>query len=248
MQKILFVPDCHFPYADNKAWKLLLKVARELKPDTIVVLGDFADFYSVSSHDKSPNRATTLMDELPAVHKALDELDSLGAKTKLFIEGNHEFRLARHLSSNSPALVGLPNLTVPGLLKLKTRKWKFFPYRTTAKIGKLNITHDVGYAGKNAVFQNGAAFESNVVCGHTHRMAVHYFGNHTGTCHVSASFGWLGSKRAVDYMHGTQINRDWRLGFGLGYLQDNGVVHIQAIPIIDYSCVVNGKLHESRLP
>ena len=71
VQKIFFVPDTHVPYHDDKAFKLTLKAIRKFAPDILVVLGDFADFYSVSSHDKSPDRRILLNDELKAVRKAL---------------------------------------------------------------------------------------------------------------------------------------------------------------------------------
>lgn len=218
-------------------------MARKFKPDVTVVLGDFADFYSVSSHSKNPLRAQRLSEELPEVLHSLDLLDTLGAKKQIYIEGNHEFRLQRFLESDSPALLGLPGTTVSSLLGLRERGWKFVPYKSHIRVGKLNITHDVGYSGKSAVFQTGAAFESNVVFGHTHRMNVNYFGNIRGETHVAATFGWLGSRKAAEYMHGAQIDRNWQLGFGVGYLEPNGTVHVQAVPIVGYKCVLNGVLY-----
>jgi predicted phosphodiesterase len=60
LEKILFIPDCHVPYQDKPAFKLMLKAGKAFKPQHTVILGDFADFYGVSSHSKDPNRALKL--------------------------------------------------------------------------------------------------------------------------------------------------------------------------------------------
>jgi predicted phosphodiesterase len=56
----LIVPDVHRPYHDRKAWRLMLRAAKEFQPDWIWILGDFADCLAVSRHSKDPRRATQL--------------------------------------------------------------------------------------------------------------------------------------------------------------------------------------------
>jgi predicted phosphodiesterase len=242
LKKILIVSDAHHPYVDKKAWALLLKVGADIKPDVILTQGDFADFYSVSSHSKDPSRMTRFEDEIESVNKALDQLDALGAKEKHFIAGNHCDRLQRYLNDKAPELDGL--VSVPQLFRLKKRGWKYTPYKDSVKIGKLNATHDVGTAGKTAVFSALSTFQHNIVIGHVHRVSFHVEGNATGEAHVGASFGWLGDKNSVDYMHRVKVNRDWAHGFGVAYLEPNGNVHIQPVVIVDYKCVVGGKLYK----
>ncbi len=87
LRRVLFIPDCHIPFHDEKAWNLMLKAAREFKPDTLVVLGDFADFYSVSAHDKNPTRVSNLEYEVGIVREKRAQLDKLGATRKIFVEG-----------------------------------------------------------------------------------------------------------------------------------------------------------------
>jgi hypothetical protein len=133
-------------------------------------------------------------------------------------------------------------------LRLKERGWMFTPYRKEIRIGKVHITHDVGYAGVNAVRQSRARFEGNAVIGHVHRMNILYEGNAAGETHVGACFGWLGDRDslAVDYASTVQKARDWTLGFGIGFEEPNGTTHLQAIPIIAGRCVVSGKLYTAR--
>ena len=80
MDSILFIPDTHVPYVDKRAFDLMLKVARDVKVSTIVYLGDFGDFYAVSSHDKDPSRKVSFMEELRIVNQYMDKVDALKAK------------------------------------------------------------------------------------------------------------------------------------------------------------------------
>lgn len=220
----------------------MLKAAKGFKPDIIVIQGDFADFYSVSAHSKSLDRTENLKSEIASVNRGLDELDSLGAKEKHFISGNHEDRLRRYLQDKAPELFGI--VDIPELFNLKKRKWKYTPYKSDAKIGKLNMTHDVGKAGKTAIISSLGTYQGNIVTGHTHRICLMVEGNAKGVSHVGASFGWLGDAKKVDYMHRVNVARDWAQGFGVGYLEENGNVHLNPIVIVDNRCVVNGVLYK----
>ena len=99
LEKVLIIPDVHCPYEDKKAWALMMKAMRDWSPHHIVVMGDFIDCYSVSSHSKDPNRVLQLKDEVEASIKLLQELQDLGAKNNVFLAGNHEDRLERYLTS-----------------------------------------------------------------------------------------------------------------------------------------------------
>lgn len=241
LHRILFVPDTHRPYHDKGAWALMLRAARLFKPDTIILLGDFADFYAVSSHDKNPSRVSSLDAELQDVNEGLDDLAALGASRVCYVEGNHEWRLARYLAKNAAALYGM--MSVPELLRLEERGFEWTPYMHALRVGHLTITHDVGEAGIYAVKRARDAAEGNIVIGHVHAMGIHYSGSARGIVRVGAAFGWLGhSETAGDYIHAIKKARAWVHGFGIGYMQDDGTVHLQAVPIIGGRCVVNGEL------
>ena len=236
----LLIPDCHVPFQNKRALDVLHKAAALLKPTTIAILGDFADMYSVSFHPKNPNVHESLKSEVDAVNVELDRFDRHGATRKIYIHGNHEFRLNRYLNEKAPALFGA--VDCDSLFKLKERGWESVQYTHHTKVGKLFLTHDTGVAGPTAHVKAGATFEHSVVIGHVHRINTHYFGNATGETHVAASLGWLGDRDQIDYMHPIKVYKDWSLGFGIAYIEPNGITHLQAVPIIDYKCVVNGQL------
>lgn len=241
LQSILVVPDTHRPYHDKRAWALMLKVAKALKPKMIVVMGDLADFYTVSAHSHDPRRSLQLEQEVADVNLALDELDALGAPTKYFIEGNHEDRLRRYLQDKAPELFGLTNTAK--LFELAKRGWHFTPYKDHVKIGKIHFTHDVGNSGRNASFQALEVFQQSVVIGHTHRLQYLVEGTATGEYKLSAQFGWLGDVNQIEYMSKAKARKNWALGFGVGSFDSTtGFMYLTPVPLVKYTCVVNGRL------
>jgi len=242
MEKIVFIPDTHVPYHNKQAFALLLHVIREIKPHTVVILGDFADFYAVSSHSKDPRRSNKLQEEVYATQKALHDIEkaSKGAKRRIYVAGNHEDRLERYIRDKAPELFNVVDLVnLLGLAGI----WEYVPYKSYTKVGKLYITHDTGKAGQNAHLQAQAAFQSNVLIGHTHRIGYSIVGNAKNKPHVAAMLGWLGDINTIDYQNKINSQQNWALGFGIGYKQTNGNVFVQPIPIVNYSCVVEGKLY-----
>ena len=239
LERALLVPDVHWPFADRRAWDVMIATGRKLRPHTIVTLGDFQDGFCISEHDRDPRRLTQLESELAFGRAALDELQGLGAQRHIFIEGNHCFRLQRYLMRHAPAL--LDSVSIAGLLGLAQRGWHHVRYMDHIRIGSLYATHDCGHAGVYAVQHTGAAFESNVVFGHTHRLSVNYTGSVLGERHVAASLGWLGDASEAKYLPEAK-KRAWQLGFGIARFEPNGHVHLQAIPIVDYRACIDGAL------
>lgn len=242
LKRVLFIPDCHIPYHDQRMWKLLLKVIAEFQPSNLVILGDFADFYAISDHDKNPNRVRQLEAEVSAVNRALDELDSFGfVSSKVFIKGNHEFRLERYLMRRAPELFNMVNTTQ--LFNLEVRGWTTIEYMDDIRIGKLYVTHDTGRCGKYAHIQSQADYETNVVIGHTHQIGYTVVGNAQGRPHVGAMFGWLGDFDKIDYMHRAKARRNWSHGLGLGYLEPHsGSVHLVPVPVVLDKVLIEGSI------
>jgi predicted phosphodiesterase len=241
LQPILIVPDTHAPYHDQRAWDLMLKAARALKPHTVIHMGDLADFYAVSSHSKDPQRALQLKDELEVAKRLRADLDALKPVRKVFIEGNHCDRLTRYLRDRAPELHEL--IDVRQLLELTDNAWEFVPYKDYIQIGHVYFTHDTGNSGSYTTKRAMDAFQHSVVIGHHHSMAYIVEGDATGKHMVAAQFGWLGDENNADYMQRVKARRKWSLGFGIGYHDPrSGYIYLQPVPIVDYTCCVGGKL------
>ncbi len=221
-----------------------MKAARDLQPETIVILGDFVDCFAISNYSKDPTRAMGLEKEISLALKKREQLDALGAKRKIFIEGNHEDRLKRYLQDKAPEL--FPFVDIPKLLQLSENKWEYVPYKDATKLGKVWLTHDTGNTGRYTTYKALDTFQHPVVIAHSHRIAYAVEGNATGEAIVGAQFGWLGDVEQVDYMHKIRANREWALGFGYGYLhKKTGYVSLVPVAIIDYTAVVEGKLYSA---
>jgi UDP-2,3-diacylglucosamine pyrophosphatase LpxH len=241
LEKILFIKDRHIQYHDKDDFNLMLKVDKIFKLYYIIIMGDFADFYGVSSHSKDPNRALKLKEEMDEVKKALDQVKALGAKNNVFVSGNHEDRLERYLRDKAPELFNI--ISIPKILELKEKGFKYTPYKQAYKIGKLNITHDTGVAGRFAHYKALDTFQHNIVIGHCHRLAYAVEGNAQGERHITAMFGWLGDVKEIDYMNQVKARKEWSLGFGIGYLEPKtGVVYLVPVPIINGTVLLEGKI------
>jgi UDP-2,3-diacylglucosamine pyrophosphatase LpxH len=237
----LLIPDTHVPYHDKRAWKLMLASVKNLKLHGIIILGDFCDFYAVSSHSKNPNRARDLEWEIDRVNEKLDDLAKLGAKDLVYIGGNHEDRLLRYLQDRAPELYNI--ISIPSLLKLEQRGFKYVPYKETYKKGKINYTHDVGSAGRYSVYRCLETYAESNVTGHTHRSAMIVEGDANGKYKISVQLGWLGDVEQVDYMHKAKARKDWSPGFGIEYYNPtSGFGYITPVPLVHYTTCINGIL------
>lgn len=240
--RVGFIPDCHHPNAHTKSWSLMLRAMHRWQPEVLVVLGDFADAETLSAHPPDEPGSRDFADEVESVKKALDQLEELHAVSQVYIAGNHEFRLERYLARQAPALFRQLK-GWPTLLDLHERGWQWVPYRRSASLGKLHITHDTGSAGMNAHRMSSAVFGGSALIGHTHRMAYEVRGRYDSTPYLAAMLGWLGdAAEAGKYMHEAK-SAEWVHGFGVGLLETGtGIVHLQPVPIVHGRCVVGGEL------
>lgn len=247
----LIIPDTHAPYENKKAYNLMLKIAMEINPDEIVILGDYADFYSVSSHAKDPRVKDLLIDEVSMVNQRLDELDKFFPNAKkVFLEGNHENRLERYLIDRAPAVFGVTETRF--LFQFDKRpNWIFKPYGPNQRYSVLG---SYLYSKHTPLSSSAKATATKAMCslvyGHIHTIEESHIVGMDGTNHVAFSVGWLGDK-SKDLVFGYVKNHhQWQLGFGLVYVdQKSRRFHHQKIHILEHggklSCVVNGKLYEA---
>jgi len=242
-KKLLCVPDTHFPYHDKRAWHTILRAIETWKPDEVIHLGDAMDFYSVSSHSKNPRRIQRLATELQIGNTELDTLQlAAGNCTVVFLEGNHETRLARYLAQHAAALDGL--LEIPDLLKLESRKWEFYPYQEVYSVGKWNFVHDLGKSGLGATKSAVQDFGGNVVIGHTHRAQVEYMGETRprGKTHCAVSSGWVGDYSKIDYRSRATARKEWQHAFTTVRIADGGEGFATLHPIFNGMAEVEGEL------
>lgn len=240
VERVALLPDCHVPAHDKEAFTIALAGIRAFGADTLVILGDFADFASVSFHPKDPSKVERLTEEVEAVNRELDRVDALGIKRVVYCGANHEDRLARTIAQKVPELYGM--LSIERLFRMKERGYEFVPYGSYGRVGKLHVTHDCGFTGATAAAKSRDAFGGNVAVGHCHNANISYRGSLRGEAHVGFSVGWLGDPKQISYMHKAAV-RGWQHGYGQAYVErDTGNVHCHFVPIVGGRCVVEGKI------
>lgn len=244
-ERWLFIPDTHAPYHDKKALALITEqILPEVEFDGIVIKGDFYDCYAISDYRKDPRRERSLRRELMLARDARKPFDDYPFKRRVFVKGNHEWRLERYLETYAPALY--EEVMERDLLGLAD--WEVVEYMQDMQLGKLNVTHDIGYAGLTSTRKTLIDYQDNVVIGHNHMMQYFVEGNAKGITHVGASFGWLGDLKKVDYKHQMKARKEWVLGFGIGTLKkSNGYMYLKPCPILhDYTCEVDGRIFQHQ--
>lgn len=248
MKRALIIPDCHFPYVDRKAYDLMLTVASSIDIHEVVLLGDYADFYSVSSHSKDPTLVSMLEKEVLSVNDALTELDDLFPDArKVFIEGNHCYRLARYLQNQAPALFGL--IDCPTLFGLNERpNWIWVPYGPSQKYqvlgSKLYARHEpLSMASPQATAKKALC---SLVYGHKHTREFAHIVGMDGSDHIVYSPGYLGGHRVFPNIYGyVKTHHQWQLGFDIVTVNpETGYFYPNPIQILDdYTCVAFGELY-----
>lgn len=247
LKKALLIPDCHRPWHHKRAYNLMLKVAKDICVDEIYLLGDYADFYCVSSHQKDPRVGSMIDKEINDVVQGLDEIDSqFPHAKKTYIVGNHEHRLERFVLNNASQLFGYVDLV--DLLGLRERpKWSVIPYSPNQKV---QIGRSKLYARHEPLSSSAKATATRALCsvvyGHIHKIEESHIVGMDGTNHVAFSVGWLGDKRKDLVFGYVKSQHQWQMGFGLVYIDPKSrYFYHHKVHILDnVTCVVNGKLYK----
>jgi predicted MPP superfamily phosphohydrolase len=242
----LFITDSHHPYSDQRAYQLMIKVAKDVQPQEIIIGGDFADFYAINSHGKHPDFQHILLQEITEVRKRLEELRVLFPKAKIvFIEGNHEYRLARYIYNNAKELHGL--LDTRSVLCLDQLGIDLIPYDADQRYqvmgSKLYTRHEPIGGGIHFAASTVDKAGCSMVVFHTHRAQSHRKVFLDGTDHIVACFGWLGDK-SHPVMKYLKNHAQWQLGFGFAHILKDGKFFLDAKDMIDYTVFHNGKVYK----
>lgn len=243
----VIIPDSHRPYHHKRAYALMIKVLKDLKPDAIYLTGDYADFYDIHQHGpKDPRIVKTLTQEVESVNEGLDELDRLFPRAKkVYVQGNHEYRLERYLQNKAPELFGFIDCLT--LFKLRERPgWKWVGYRPnqSARVlhSRLLIRHEPLGSSPTATITKAL---TSLVYGHVHRIQEARTQGLDGKRYVAFCPGWLGDKRKDEVFGYVKGHHVWELGFALVWVDKQGEFTHETISIKDnITCLANGKKYK----
>jgi len=104
---VMVLPDLHIPHHDRAALACVERAYTLLKPDEVVILGDWLDCEAFSAHPKTSlaelQAHKFIDDELRPCRELLDRLQKHG-NALTYIEGNHEARIERFAVSPGGSL------------------------------------------------------------------------------------------------------------------------------------------------
>ena len=183
-QTRLQLSDVHIPFADEDLLKVWLKMAKELQPNGIDIIGDLIDCYMLSRFDKNPRRKMDIQIEADLAVGFLETMRRVAPNADIrYLEGNHENRLERTLWGTAKCLAPIRNLSIPKLLDLRELEIRYYEPKAPYKIGDLTFLHgDVTRkqnfsksTGGTAAAGVAKAIGGSVLMGHTHQMGFGSF-------------------------------------------------------------------------
>lgn len=121
-QTVLVGSDMHDLECDPFYLRMFLETAKRVQPEKIVLNGDILDLTEFGKYTQDP-RDYKPIERLRWLQSLLQGLRDRCADAEiLFVEGNHEYRLLRHLTEATPAMVtvlsDLHGMRIPDLLGL----------------------------------------------------------------------------------------------------------------------------------
>ena len=143
-------PHCN-PKASNDRFLWAGKLARDLKPDTIICMGDLSSLDSLSSYDKGKKsfEGRRYKKDIDHAHDALEKFNKglNGRRSrKVMLLGNHEDRIDR-IVDETPELDGTISTKD---LKFKEFGWEVIAYQEPVAIDGVHYCHNypTGIMGK----------------------------------------------------------------------------------------------------
>lgn len=251
-EQTVIISDTQYPWIDAPAEAALMEFVAETQPDQIIQIGDFADFYSLANFDKkiTPSQQVYLEEEVSLSRRKLVEWASLVPRKtrKVFIEGNHEARVARYLEREGGAFFDLAELSVSSLLRVEEAGWKYVgPYGAGVWVGRpggLWATHG-DFARKwsaDSAQAHLAKYGHSVIHGHTHRLGAFYQTLQGADGPRTLGAFEVGCICSFNDTPRSSVTNDWQHGFAVVWTSKTSPrFHVDLVAIVDGEFVYAGK-------
>ena len=235
-QRIAALFDVHAPYHSIEALTAALDFLSDKDITTLLIGGDFFDFYGMSRYAKDPDKRNTAEEIKVGVELLNKIFDELKPEKVVFKYGNHDERFEHYIWQKFAEIPQLTDFEEMKQINLETilrnRLGKDFPIdfvtdKRIIKVGNLNIAHGHEFPSGISSPVNIARglylrAKANTICGHHHRSSSHVEQDINGQMITTWSVGSLCELHPL-YM---PIN-SWNHGVALITLDESGVVDVQ---------------------
>ena len=214
-KRIGIISDVHIPYHSETACAAAVGALKKESIDTLLINGDFADFYQVSKHQRDPNHRR-FSEELKSVVEGLEWLRHEFPKKRIVYKyGNHEERWDHFIWNRAPEIYDLANVRIDELTQCKRLGIETVGDQRPIMLGKLPVLH--GHELGKSIFSpvnpaRGAFLRTHhtVLVGHSHQTSGHA---DTDMFH-SETFVWSTGCLCDLTPEYAKVNR-WNHGFAL---------------------------------
>ena len=242
MKHCVLIGDLHVPYHDERALMAALNFVDDVKPDTLIDVGDFLEFKCFSRHTRKSLPDGTVAESQDAGNQVLDIITG-AMKPTAILEGNHDAHITRFILNHAPQFHGLGQIEVPSLLGLDERGIRWVPIDDQRDYtwGGVNIHH--GYStGQNHINNSLRTNPRNQVYGHVHKRGLGSSVRFGGRQFSAMSLGCL-CKPWPDWKRGRPS--DWNQGIGSIYWdKSSGMIEMVPHPIVDGVLSAHGRLYK----
>lgn len=269
MKRLLVLPDPQIgyrlgydgtpePFHDEAALSAAVALARVVRPDRIVCLGDLLDLPGHGRFQQEPSFAICTQRAIDRAHEWLAALAAICDRVTT-IEGNHDARLSKQIMANSIASFGLKRANVP-------EAWPQMSVPALLRVEELGVEYIGGYPvgiawiAPNLACVHGTKLKMSqvlsdetvcIVQGHTHKAAIAYRQRRTFDgpalmwaaspgCLCSVDGAVPGVNAALNEKTGRSLSRpqDWHQGCAVISFDETG----KRMPIYEFAPIHNGQL------
>lgn len=162
--------DLHIPHHNFKLLKTFIEFGKDIKPDNILILGDFLDCYSISKFDTKPCTADDFNEEL-LIGKEILSMFKKVSKEIIFIPGNHEERVSKTVMRGKlRALYNLDALHIKNLLEFNKLGIKYI--ERIFRFNKNFIAIHGTKCGAEPAKGEALSYMCSGISGHSHKCSV----------------------------------------------------------------------------
>jgi hypothetical protein len=235
-QRIAALFDVHAPYHSIEALTAALNFLSDKDITTLLIGGDFFDFYGMSRYAKDPDKRNTAEEIKVGVELLQTIFNELSPEKVVFKYGNHDERFEHYIWQKFAEIPQLTDFEEMKQISLETilrnRLGKDFPIdfvtdKRIIRAGNLSIVHGHEFPSGITSPVNIARglylrAKANTICGHSHKSSEHSETDINGQMITTWSVGSLCELHPL-YM---PIN-SWNHGVALITLDESGVVDVQ---------------------